>query len=628
MKFSFSLPLLLLLVAGSYAYAQTTLVLQGSEEKVIAGRHTSYWEDKSSNATLSHVLSDSVQNQFVKSQQDILAFGLSSSAYWLKLPITFNADATNQSWLLEFTLASYAEISFFELQNGQWQEVKTGAAFPFKQRPVDYRFFTFPLSKTSSSEAVYYVRIKTLRAYTIPIVIYRSDAFISKTIRQEWLYGAFIGILVFIAGYNLLLFFSLRERSYLYCSAYVMLSAIILGIYNGYLFQFLFPNVTVTPALLQTYTTLAQRAFIVIFTISFLGLRWENRGRSYNLLVGLLVLIALTIALVPMLSLQTITHWQLLLSLITLGLTSITGICFWRKGKRQARFITIGYVLYTLGVLYNNLLFYRLVNPNFFSIHGPEIGIFFESICLTLALGDKYRIERQTKTEELQATVANLAKQNEDLEQFSFVVSHNLRAPVARILGLINLFQLEPKEKVGEHLKLSANALDDVIRDLTEIVSIRKDVNRRREKIKIPELIDGELKLLAETIKEAGGTYTLQYELVEANGLAVYLKSIVHNLISNAIKYRDPDRPLQIQISTWREGNQSVIAVRDNGLGIKDPGNSKIFGLYQRFHDHVEGKGLGLYLVKTQVEAMNGRVTVESQIGKGSTFTVYLPNEG
>ncbi|MCU0451465.1 MAG: ATP-binding protein [Bernardetiaceae bacterium] len=107
-----------------------------------------------------------------------------------------------------------------------------------------------------------------------------------------------------------------------------------------------------------------------------------------------------------------------------------------------------------------------------------------------------------------------------------------------------------------------------------------------------------------------------------------YLYSILLNLVSNAIKYRHPQRPLRIVIATQQVNGFVRLSVRDNGLGMNLNGKAdQIFALYKRLHNHVDGKGLGLYLVKTQAEVLGGRVEVESQEGTGSTFTIYLKND-
>lgn len=236
----------------------------------------------------------------------------------------------------------------------------------------------------------------------------------------------------------------------------------------------------------------------------------------------------------------------------------------------------------------------------------------------------------EERTQELKLTVQDLLKHIQDLEQFSFIISHNLRAPVARIQGLVNIFDQEKIEddfnkQVLTHIFQSAQSLDTVIRDLTEIISIRKSLNTNKELVKINELIENELQNLENELKQADALVEKKLNVSAFYSVKAYLQSIIYQLLSNAIKYKYPNRPLRILITTSIKENYFCLSVQDNGLGVDASDPYKIFGLYQRMHTHVEGKGFGLFLVKTQIEAMRGRIEVESIINQGSTFKVFLP---
>ena len=130
-------------------------------------------------------------------------------------------------------------------------------------------------------------------------------------------------------------------------------------------------------------------------------------------------------------------------------------------------------------------------------------------------------------------------------------------------------------------------------------------------------------KILSDSIYESGALLKedIQITLIHAN--EPYLESIIYNLFSNALKYRSEKRVLELSISTFKDGNDVVLKICDNGVGIDlESYGQKLFGLYQRFHDHVGGKGMGLYLVKTQVEALGGSIAVESKVDHGTTFTI------
>jgi signal transduction histidine kinase len=237
------------------------------------------------------------------------------------------------------------------------------------------------------------------------------------------------------------------------------------------------------------------------------------------------------------------------------------------------------------------------------------------------------------RTQQLQFTVGNLSHRNQDLEQFSYIVSHNLRAPIAHLIGLANVFNKENiadpmNQEILAHVQKSAYNLDMIVKDLTHILSIRNDLTLKRDNINLQELTDKVLEDLQADIEVTNPK--ILYDFSKAQGIysvKPYIENMLYQLLSNAIKYRKKRIPLQIQIASEIKDYMFVISVKDNGLGIDlskiDP--YKVFGLYQRMHTHVDGKGLGLYLVKTQVEALGGKVNLESEENIGSTFKLFLP---
>lgn len=236
------------------------------------------------------------------------------------------------------------------------------------------------------------------------------------------------------------------------------------------------------------------------------------------------------------------------------------------------------------------------------------------------------------KANDLLVSNQELIKHNHQLQQFSFITAHNLRSPVARILGLINLLQLDnaannEREYILEQIKVTGQDLDQVIKDLTLILDIKKGITENYKSVALEEKITRVMTLLKAEIERNNVTLKIiipNGEVVQ--GLSAYVESILFNLVSNAIKYRSPDRNSIIEIQTMRENGFVKISVSDNGLGFDlDNVEHKLFGMYQRFHFHVEGRGLGLHLVKTQTEAMGGKIIVSSKPNEGSRFEILLP---
>jgi signal transduction histidine kinase len=230
---------------------------------------------------------------------------------------------------------------------------------------------------------------------------------------------------------------------------------------------------------------------------------------------------------------------------------------------------------------------------------------------------------------DLQATNTELIKHNNELRQFSYTVSHNLRGPVASLMGLINLIDQRnlhaENTEIYKHTKTSVNRLDAIIGDLSKIIDIRHDIFHIRQKIDL----DAEVREILNGFKKDLDLHQVIIKTDFSKCREIYsvkpmVHSILYNLISNAVKYRAHTRRPELEISSTVEKNY-VLVVKDNGLGI-DLNNHRdnLFRLYKRFHYHTEGKGLGLYLVKLQAEALGGNVDVHSEINRGTTFTIRL----
>lgn len=224
-----------------------------------------------------------------------------------------------------------------------------------------------------------------------------------------------------------------------------------------------------------------------------------------------------------------------------------------------------------------------------------------------------------------------LIKHNHELQQFSYTISHNLRAPIARLLGLTNLLGLKQHEvsediqKLVSLIKNSALEFDGVIRDLNKIIDVRNEFYRVKEKVHFVHELEQTKKTIGEDLFD-----DIRLTVSFCEEPAIYtvrpiLNSILYNLISNAIKYKSEQRKLELSMSTYKKDNFIVLEVSDNGMGMNlDSYGNELFGLYKRFHSHVEGRGLGLYLVKSQIESLGGKIDIKSQLNVGTTFFIYF----
>ncbi len=231
--------------------------------------------------------------------------------------------------------------------------------------------------------------------------------------------------------------------------------------------------------------------------------------------------------------------------------------------------------------------------------------------------------------ESLKQLASELTQQNKYLEQFAYIISHNLRAPVANIIGIADTIQdvsltNTEREELIEGLVFSARKLDEVILDLNNILQIKKGVNEAKEKIYFSELLNDIKDSISGLIKkECVDIFSDFSEIDEIYTLKSYMRSIFYNLITNSIKYRQPNKCPLIEIKSYKIENKIGLLFRDNGLGINlNEKKEQVFGIYKRFHDHIEGKGLGLFMTKLQVETLNGKITIDSEVNKGTEFKI------
>ena len=242
-------------------------------------------------------------------------------------------------------------------------------------------------------------------------------------------------------------------------------------------------------------------------------------------------------------------------------------------------------------------------------------------------------IEVARQTRDLKQTNLELIEQNTRLEQFGFIISHNLRAPMARLVGLSTILGFtndsrETSEIVSLMVK-STQDLDQVIKDLTLILGIQKMNTKVLSEITLEELLQKVVATLEPEIIETKAKILSDFtNLNDVTSLPPYVESIFYNLLSNSIKYRHPARSPVIQVRSNAVDGYHLITFEDNGLGIDvERHKENLFNLYKRFHFHTEGKGMGLYLVKTQLTALGGRIEVNSRVNEGTRFSIYLKQD-
>ena len=224
-----------------------------------------------------------------------------------------------------------------------------------------------------------------------------------------------------------------------------------------------------------------------------------------------------------------------------------------------------------------------------------------------------------------------LKRANDELEQFTYVTTHDIKAPVTNIASFVSMLKnhIPEDEKSKEYINWIEKYIykaQQTILDLVETAKSIKSIDHLgTEDVALMEIFDEALNSLKIEIEASDAQISHDFKVLDVKFNKINARSIMYNLLSNAIKYRSPDRQIEIKVTSSEVEDYVCLSVEDNGLGIDlERDNEKVWGLFKRAHSHVDGIGIGLYLIKRAVENANGRVELESVVDKGSIFKVYF----
>ena len=279
---------------------------------------------------------------------------------------------------------------------------------------------------------------------------------------------------------------------------------------------------------------------------------------------------------------------------------------------------------------------FRILSPNgeYIWLETYFHNLLHETAVNAVVLNFRDISGRKKNEEEKKQLISELTKSNADLKQYTYITSHNLRAPLTNLVSIINLIEWDKirddnTRLLLEAFKESTFQLNETLNDLMEAILIKKSGNTKKTELLFSDMNDKVIRSLNSLILQSCATITsnfLNAPTVQFD--AIYLESIFTNLLSNALKYASPERRLQINIESYLAEDGIELIFADNGIGMDmNVIKERIFGLHQRFHNNADSKGFGLYLVRSQLNALGGSIKVTSTINVGTTFILNFKNQ-
>jgi signal transduction histidine kinase len=249
---------------------------------------------------------------------------------------------------------------------------------------------------------------------------------------------------------------------------------------------------------------------------------------------------------------------------------------------------------------------------------------------LTMKTPQQYQVIIDSQTTELRSQYDQLKDLNEDLDSFVYAASHDLKSPVSNLEGLVTLMKQKAdtgnvQKELIKHMDASIDSMKSTLVNLSEVIKSQKTPFETDEEIDLDKVIDSILMENKIMFDDANVELEKNLEVKTFKWSRVGIKSVIYNLLSNSVKYKDPERPLRITVSSEKKDYGVEIRVIDNGLGFdSESRGEKVFELFTRFHDHVEGSGIGLYMIRNLLRKKGSNLMYKSEVGKGTTAIVKL----
>ncbi len=615
-------------------------------DSIALAQDSFYYEDTNGILGIEQVVQDSFQANFVANNADILHFGLTRSVYWIKFTLDWQSTIADQAWILEVGppkhvpgIARGGVNAYIFDQNRQLQfSEQLGTYSSEIELKTLEGGYALKLNSTSSE---IFLRVESARELRLPLTLWNESAFRANELNANTSLGIKYGILIAMIFYNLFLFVSIKERSFIFYVLVVgtQLAFLILDSKHARLIN---EGEFINPWLIN----MLERNIYIFMAMAHLQFQrqllhiWEYNRRLNNtikILIGLFGF-SLLVSLIP--DEKYVQNLYIPLIIIGILLALYTNIDAIKRGIDTAivHLLAVSVLIAGAAVQLLHQVF-NVLPANSFVDQAFEIGMVVQAMLLSFSLAFRYNQMKKSKEEAQQLAIAHLQHSESIKDELLANVSHELRTPVHGITGLTEVVvrdlqsDTNSKESAIEKLQLigsSGNRLIRLIDDLLDLSRIKNQgINLQLVAINLHEFCSN--ILLTSNIFRNNGAVRIHNDVAENLPWILADKDRLHqillNLLTNAVKFTQ-------QGGIWitasiEEPGFVTISVRDTGIGISQEDKSRIFNSFEKGHVPADmqpgGAGLGLAISKHLVELHGSQLEVQSVLGKGSVFHFRLP---
>lgn len=642
--------LVLLSQIASVAWADVDV----SAERTLLASHVEYIEDTQHTLTLETILADSTALPWQHHADDHINFRFTSSAYWFRVALgNPTPEAVQRTFEIAYPLLDDVDIAL--VQNNQVrQRVKTGDHLDFRQRVIKNRYQVVEFEFPGHSMNTLYVRVVSTSGMQVPMTLWNPHAFDEHYNHTMLGYGFFFGALVIIAAYNLFLWFSIKDAIYLYYVAFVLFFALSMASLEGFGYQFLWPDMPLlndrSVAVFLNVTLL----FTFLFARSFLHLPRFNPVLN-KISLGLLGVVGLVFFVTLFAPYRIAISVVILISATSSILFIVGGVLNYLAGNRAARFFTFSWLILIGCNLIYGMGHLALLPRDFFVGNALQIGQILEALLLSFALADRINLLRYEKNvalkhaADIEKSASNvLWDANQQLEKalsladddrrkkdrFIMTISHELRTPLNAISASVDQLRdakaPEEQQYLHKFIKSGADRLATQIENLLILAETTQAVIKPQSRLfYVEQLLRQTTRVTDAYLFSKPVTFTMT---VDHSHFAAYrgddflVLRILVPILENACKYTEQG---SVHLHIVLSPAAIDFIIKDTGPGIDAVHQTAIFESfkqvsegYQRSH---EGLGIGLASSKCVADILGARITLDSEVGKGSCFTIHVP---
>lgn len=586
------------------------------------------------------------------------SIGFDRGIHWFRFNVLNRSDIS--TWFLEVGFSQLDHIEVYSPDShGNWSLQFSGDLYPVSSRPVYYRNYVFPLVIRRDITTPVILKLTSTSSIQLPLTVWSPDKFRDELQGEEFVHGLFYGVMIIMILYNLLLYYSIRDRSTIHYVLALIAALNIVAFIHGYGFFYLYPE---NPEWNFLFAAISAPLFIlasVALTRSFLDLKKFSVKLDRMLLAVAVVTVIAAIA--TMAWSDQVSYLPLnVLAIMDFAIILVSSVACVMAGYKPARLYLVTWV----GVLLvGGLVALRnlgLIGGEWLSYEILYVGGALQTLLLSLALVDrisemrrvnnesivrqmkaeseaKEKLEKEValRTEEIIRKHLLLEETNALKDKLFSVVSHDLKGPLKSLKGIMEGVQLgaltraeqqDLMTRIGDQLNLTSDFLDNLLQwSRTQLHGDSFIPNK--EKFPIKELVDLCTRLLAPEFTRKDITLDVR---IHNNATVVadraMIETVLRNLVSNALKFTRPGGKVNLIVS--KQDDLVRVDVRDNGIGIPATSQERLFtlqGVTTAGTSEEKGTGIGLVVCKEFVERNGGRIKVTSNPGSGSMFSFTLP---